>query len=437
MLSIRERGAVNGELGGLTPRPASVHARLSSSQEFTDENADENPEEIGRAITSDYSGLKRRSRSLSAMAGGSRGNPEGRRSLSTEIRYWRQSYDPQYKSPVDSSHNLETEENDVVRVEDAVEQVDITVPVSPLQPFSFGDIASMNQMAGMKITQAADMEARLGSLEERVKHLEKMLKGPHVPVPGYGRMPHDQEPPNPRSIPNAAPPISYKISTGTTKRPTTPSFDATVQYSNHPDTRHSRASSHSSLDFTYAQPSMSRVLQTDKRAQSSTPIRGAASLPSLTRELSRPLTVEHYTTLIALLETERSARQVLEAKVKTLGYQVSIMAKSSNGPQQSRRLSKETSTFDFDDEADEVDDTPTKSLQSTDQRLIVTQDFGTDPCIRNDDDDDSTSYASSANGEMDMDGTNYKKATRTLSLSQLTLKRPVPRSATEPLPNVI
>ena len=49
-------------VGGLSPRPASPQERTPSSHTAT-----EDPEEIGKAITSDFKTLKRRSRSMSAI----------------------------------------------------------------------------------------------------------------------------------------------------------------------------------------------------------------------------------------------------------------------------------------------------------------------------------------------------------------------------------
>jgi len=135
---------------------------------------------------------------------------------------------------------------------------------------------------------------------------------------------------------------------------------------------------------------------------------------------------------MALLDTERAARQALEAQVKTLGHQLSIMAKSSK----TKRISKEKSAFDFDDDAEE--ETPRK-LPS--KHHVGMHDSSISTWARDDDDKDDndslTSYATWADEEADMGGQGYNKATRTLSLSQLALNRPVAKSAEEPLPNMI
>lgn len=417
MLSIRERRAVAGELGGLSPRPASVHARLSS-QEF----ASSNPEEIGRAITSDYSGLKRRSRSLSAINGP--GNLDGRRSRSGEIRYWRQSYDPGYKSPVASSHHPEAEDRTYENLEAPQLHDDEPVPASPLQPFSFGDMASMNQMAGMKITQAATIESRLGRLEERMGRLEKNFSGASHMAPGYRPPSRGQEP----SMGLNAPPVSFKSGPSSAKFPAYQTIDTTA---------HQQSPSFVSSRL----GGINRPLETlspassNDRPLSTSTIRAATSLPSLTQELARPLTGEHYTTLMALLETERSARQALEAQVKTLGHQISILSKTSNSLDKSRRFSRQKSAFDYDYD-DDADETGTTHTKPSGDRYLVSQDSSMNTHERRDE-DDSTSYATSADGDVYPESPTYAKTARTLSLSQLTYNRPVAKPSGEPMPNVI
>ena len=144
------------EWTGLSPRPASAHGRgisrlssyshsnghgLSASTSqvtpgpaadlaistshvsphlshmtSTSMSARHDPSEIGRAITSD--GLeadtmahRRRSRSLSGLAEISLDGVQARR-RSDEIRYWRESYDPTYLSPLSSRHGDDEDEDD-------------------------------------------------------------------------------------------------------------------------------------------------------------------------------------------------------------------------------------------------------------------------------------------------------------------------------------
>lgn len=178
----RSRGE---DWAGLSPRPASTHARGSRIME-------DDPDAIGRAITSDSNadmGHKRRSRSLSQLDEVALEHNGGRR-RSDEIRYWRESYDiipagPQ--SPISSNPNEdEMEIRDTRRpsmsvAESAVEMV----PKTPPQPFNFGSLASMNEMAGMKITQAATLDERFGYLEARMYKLERVVNQLCHSVPGF------------------------------------------------------------------------------------------------------------------------------------------------------------------------------------------------------------------------------------------------------------
>lgn len=183
----RSRGE---EWAGLSPRPASTHARGSR---FTEDD----PEEIGRALTSDTgggeSGHKRRSRSLSQLYEVSQEQKDARRrSRSDEIRFWRESYDvPGPLSPLSSNPN----ETDIV-IEDqfdhgrasmsiAESQGADKAPKTPPQPFNFGTLSSMNDMAGMKITQAATLDERFGCLESRVYRLERVVDQLCHSVPGF------------------------------------------------------------------------------------------------------------------------------------------------------------------------------------------------------------------------------------------------------------
>lgn len=187
-----------GEWGGLSPRPVSSHARGSRLI-----HPDEDPTMIGRAITSDIAGeyaQKRRSRSLSGLdLPGIPGSSGGTRRRSDEIRYWRESYGPSYLSPLSSTHpenegdNAEFNDNDdtgVLSVDPS--QAPSTIqpsteapPKTPPQPFNFGSFATMNEMAGMKITQAVGLDERMGSLESRTRRLERVVGQLCHSVPGF------------------------------------------------------------------------------------------------------------------------------------------------------------------------------------------------------------------------------------------------------------
>lgn len=184
----RSRGE---EWAGLSPRPASTHARGSR---FTEDD----PEEIGRALTSDNggeNGHKRRSRSLSQLYEVAQEQKESRRrSRSDEIRFWRESYDvPGPLSPLSS--NLNENETDIGNEDQfehgrasmsiAESQAADKAPKTPPQPFNFGTLSSMNEMAGMKITQAATLDERFVCLESRVYRLERVVNQLCHSVPGF------------------------------------------------------------------------------------------------------------------------------------------------------------------------------------------------------------------------------------------------------------
>lgn len=175
---------------GLSPRPASSHgrgSRLFAGVPGRGEHDD--PSEIGRAITSDSGshGMRRRSRSLSGLPDilgtGIGRAPERRRS--DEIRYWRESYNAGFHSPLSSDANVNADiDNDGA--------ADLSVPASPAverppdtppQPFNFGSISK--QMVGMKITQAVSIDTRIGTLETRTGKLERVVDQLCHVVPGF------------------------------------------------------------------------------------------------------------------------------------------------------------------------------------------------------------------------------------------------------------
>ncbi len=203
------RRAEQAEWTGLSPRPASAHGRGSRPLSVA---ADEDPNEIGRAITSDHVAEythRRRSRSLSGLPDLAEGTSHSRR-RSDEIRYWRESYGPGFMSPLSSGNEADYGDNG----DDDTGAVSFSMPDSPTaehpppktppQPFTFGSIASMNEMAGMKITQAASFEARFGSLEARLTKLERVVSQLCHAVPGF-RGPLMELAPTDRSAPRSTP----------------------------------------------------------------------------------------------------------------------------------------------------------------------------------------------------------------------------------------
>lgn len=412
------RRTTDGGLTALSPRPASTHGRGSGMNYNNDD-----PEEIGRAITSDFSGLKRRSRSLSGLPGIG-DDPSKLRRRSDEIRYWRESHGP-LTSPI-SSNMPEGDYTGVVAF-DMPEAVDLP-PKTPPQPFTFGDIASMNEMAGMKITHAASMETRIGSLEARTRRLEKVVTQLCNAIPDF--RPHVETVPNRPPPPD--PPAGEPPAHTTTTIPVNPFAFQTGGHdamggSTRPSTRHSEMSKLSSVDAPTFVGSYHRhpIPQTfSKRPLSTATIRGAASLPTLSREMAAPFTIDHYMTLMALIDTERSARQALEAEVRRLSHQVNLAVRSSvygrttlgSGPLTGHSLG-ETSAFDDDDDDDDaVAPTPKRGS-------VLPEDSGIG--TGHDGDEVSEPFAtpredSHSFSPVDQDEDEAKKAARIHSLSQLT-----------------
>ncbi|CAN8099100.1 unnamed protein product [Discula destructiva] len=191
----RSRGE---DWAGLSPRPASSHARGTRTRTRT--RTDDDPNAIGRAITSDADGditYKRRSRSLPQL---DQVLPDGGRRRSDEIRFWRQSYDIPAGaiSPLSSANGFEPVSMDTggdggrpaASIAGSAADND---PKTPPQPFVFGSTGAMNEMAGMKITQAATLDERFGYLESRMTKLERIVGQLCHLVPGF-RGPSEDSP---------------------------------------------------------------------------------------------------------------------------------------------------------------------------------------------------------------------------------------------------
>ncbi|KAI3534708.1 hypothetical protein CSPX01_11852 [Colletotrichum filicis] len=421
-----------GELAGLSPRPASTHVR--GSRLFTD---DDDPEEIGRAITSDVS-QKRRSRSLSGMQ-----NPEGRsevRRRSDEIRYWRESYDPAFiASP--ASSNIPDHENQFTGMappmsmpESPIEQGQVHTPP---QPFSFGNLTHMNVMAGMKITQAASIETRIETLEERMHRVEDVVTHLCNSVPGFQI--HMSQPQRlAPSVPGSNP------SSQTTSTAVNPALQQLSRQqapvSRYSSSAHSKES-HTSFGETPTYVGSLQLPASMNRPTSNSTIRGVTSLPALSRvepnRAQETFTADHYTMLLALLETERASRQALESQVKKLTRRLNMISGPSGHGRMSLAMEPpptaksfgSVSAFD-QDSSDEEEETASRNRQF----LAEDSGVGTGP---GDEDSYSEVFATpreeqhhgyGAFGEELRDedeDPQRKKAARTLSLSQMTLgKKP-------------
>ncbi len=90
-------------------------------------------------------------------------------------------------SPISSNNGPDNDDTGAVSVSIPDSPAMERPPKTPPQPFTFGSIAKMNEMAGMKITQAASIEMRMGALEAYVRKLERVVDQLCHSVPGFSR----------------------------------------------------------------------------------------------------------------------------------------------------------------------------------------------------------------------------------------------------------
>ncbi|KAJ6446302.1 RNA binding protein [Purpureocillium lavendulum] len=403
---------------GLSPRPASSQDRATRLADFSDD-----PNEIGRAITSDGRGLRRRSRSLSAFPGADHPAHAHIRRRSDEIRHWRESYDLPIMSPASFSV-AESEDIGALTGDDPETIVD-EQPRTPVQPFAFGDANSMKELAGLKITEAASLSSRIGNLEAQMSHLEHAVT--RLGKSSSGSCANDSTHGSAKeasSVPYAYTRHSAANETGRRSftRPSTRQSDASKMTFG--DGQHAREA--------FPAPSLALPAPNYNRPTSMSTIRGTASMPSMTKETAGSIGMDHYMTVMSLLETERSAREALELQVRKLTHQLNLMIKmqreargsQSEAPSADQSLG-ETSVFDHDDDDDDVyrGDGPHRGLN------LRLEDSGFATGIRDDDEytesfatpnEDSRDY-SAFDDEQDP---GLKSAARALSLSRLTLGTP-------------
>ncbi|PNY29745.1 Uncharacterized protein TCAP_00341, partial [Tolypocladium capitatum] len=330
-----------------SPRPASSHDRGARLADCS-----EDPDEIGRAITSDVQGLRRRSRSLYTIPLAESAMPGVARRRSDEIRHWRESYCPSVKSPVSS---LPSEIEDVgASAADERETVVEEPPRTPVIPFTFEDVRSMKEVAGPEITEVASLDSRICGLESRVSQLEEFVTQRDQSVPGFGG---HVDPPS-RAPPSI--PVSERAATPH-PHPSYRTGNESRGSSANPSTRHS-----SKMTFgdgpRFPEAAPQPAVPNPNGPTSTTTTRGATTPPPMPRGVAGTITVDHYATLVAMFETERIARETLECQVKKLGHQISLMnilpgyahTTQSEAPSADRSYG-ETSVFDDDDDDDDQD----------------------------------------------------------------------------------
>ncbi|KAJ2899174.1 hypothetical protein MKZ38_003371 [Zalerion maritima] len=481
--------------GGLSPRPASTHGRGSRLLSGMELEGGDDPDKIGMAITSDL-GSRRRSRSLSGL-----GDIESQlvdvRKRSEEIRYWRESYDPGFLSPLSS--NAPDGDNDGDGDGDEREKgnekhssatntgrdasatiPEISaiphhlgpnshpiVPHTPPQPFTFpGTVASMNEMAGMKITHAASIETRIHSLEFRMHTLERVV---HELCQSSASFPMRQEPSSPQrpatSDSPAAPGLGIAVSddrqpassftTATTSVPPIPAVYSTTDNSSYLSFGEAPTFTESIYPHATTASAIPPYLQSTSRPTSNSTVRGATSLPQLHIPPRTSEERDEYANLVALITAEQNARLALEAKVRSLTTRVDFLSSSGNGPssgatpqhiripvrqQDAPETGKSLGTFSaFDEDSDDEDEAEREgrlAREATAVEASVDDDASYSEAFETPREEitPGTAYGYGAFGEelREDDGEGGRKAARTLSLSQLTLGK----KAGEEIPDV-
>ncbi|KAG5978868.1 hypothetical protein E4U55_005826 [Claviceps digitariae] len=361
---------------GLSPRPASSQDRTFTA------NVNEDPNEIGRAISCDPQGLKRRSRSLTCMPNfdimraPSPPRPMARR-RSAEIRYWRNGHAAPLMSPKRTLTDDETLHLPMQDIEEPEMELELELEPETLpeleQPLQLTPQSTSNCLHSLSVVEAraatppqsavtnqreqSEEEERVthqsksparsiddpgwvetNSLESRVSNLETRMSRLEGIVIQLGNGLSVLRQPNKESRLEMA-------STGE-RRPSVRRLS----------TCHSNTSKTTFGDVgevtpraTVVAPTMPSSKQHKSAAEDST---GCSA---------GHVALEHYTNLLALLETERSAREALEDQVRSLGNQMHLISKSvtytdqSDSPSLNRSLG-EISVFDHEEEEGDDDD---------------------------------------------------------------------------------
>lgn len=374
---------------GLTPRPVSSRMRLPHSND--------NLQPIGTAVTSG-SHPNRRSRSLNHLRSRLDEVQDRPRRRSDEIRYWRESYDPDALSPVSSNKENEPPVFPTMSEANRIPQTraEPETRAQP-QPFNFGPLG---EMAGMKITKAASFESRVSTLETRVQRVERAIGCQNPPassVPmidilkakashGNSSMARLRTEESEWSLPEMN--MARKRGSGMYQQlhnlqannsfasqqnvnvhnyDSRPSTTSTTQNSPHPTySELSPPPSSRANGYTQPEPMSSNghlLIQDHNHNQlysspqhrplsTSTTIRGIPSSPipqvtnpqdsniPLTTATYGALTAHHYSALLNLIAAEREARQALETTVLQLQHQLRVLT-ANNETNPVRRYGRE------------------------------------------------------------------------------------------------
>ncbi|KAG6070126.1 hypothetical protein E4U33_004382 [Claviceps sp. LM78 group G4] len=393
------RWTCGSRLGGLSPRPASSHGRTSK------EDANDDPNEIGRAIFSDAQGLKRRSRSLiftpcSDFTSAS-SPPRGKaRRRSAEIRYWRDGYaaplispvaDEEYMHlPMQGTGKLETQLETELEQEFELEEQQPLRPQLQPEPQPVRTLGLSSSPKERTVTPPRP--ATMSHGEEEEKRETNRSKSPARSVdstgPGwadpsaYERQASDLETRMSR-LENIVLQLGNSLSVlrqQSIERRLSGSRQLHGQNSNREI--HSMLLQSSDMSFVgHGRYSVNRLSTCHSNTSKTTfgelgevTPRATILSPMVpshqrqrhavedTRPSSGNITSEQYASLLALLESERLARGALEAQVRSLGDQMHLMSKSvtyttstdqSDSPSLNRTTSLgEGSVWNHDEEDD-------------------------------------------------------------------------------------
>lgn len=406
-----------GDLLGLSPRPASANGEIRVPNEDL-----QDPNEIGRALSIYESSPQRpRSKSLTGMPQLSESEVTNR-NRSDEIRYWRESYQPRALSPpaehVNEDTSLGSPPHDIhaetprtipqefpLSPEDLQFQTPADSPLLSAQLFSGAALGTERPL-----DSETSLQERVVVLEAHTRKLENLVSQLFELVSNNTQLgrPAQAIPRSPQSFGQAN--SSFATHLGT-------SYSTTLR-DNAPSSRHSDESFGDAYTYVGSNPVPPRV--SGRQPSNRTSVREATSLPTLPRELQGALAADHYTTLKALLDTERANRQMLEAQVTKLSYRLNRLSRSSQLDARKRGFYSA-----FDDDDDDYEGPPT-----------ATDDFGSDVFRTPYEDLNAAAQQSflgpplpSPGDEFDNDsdkenqGVERRIAPRTLSLGQLTLPK--------------
>lgn len=304
------------KVGGLSPRPASPQERTLSSH-----TVNEDPEEIGKAITSDFKALKRRSRSMSAIPFLDAPRDEPRR-RSEECRPPRDSHRQETMPPI----SPDTPEKAALRAFslDLPPSTIPQTPASPPQEFNFGDFG-------------ANIEPKIPEIQHEQEHEQEQEDQDELSQQLDTRVDIVEQ-------------RLWKLedTVSILKQETT-----TIQSQNEAMGFSTLSKPTANLkNFNTITHSQSQILVPSDRPKSDPTVQKNATI----------VTIEQYNSLLRQLDSERSARQALETQVQQLSRQLNLLSQSpvySHSLEQYRLLNdtplNQMSVFDEDDDDDDED----------------------------------------------------------------------------------